>query len=57
MAVAALVTWLVTALGGLWMLGIWITRGGGMGQQRAGVSRFPVPVIFGHFSLAAAGAS
>jgi hypothetical protein len=56
MAVAALVTWLITALGGLWMLGIWITRGG-MSQQRAGVSRFPVPVIFGHFSLAAAGAS
>jgi hypothetical protein len=56
MAVAALVTWLITALGGLWMLGIWITRSG-MSQQRADVSRFPVPVIFGHFSLAAAGAS
>jgi hypothetical protein len=38
MAVAALVTWLVTALGGFWMLGIWLTRGG-MSQQRTGTSR------------------
>jgi hypothetical protein len=28
MAVAALIAWLVTAAGGFWMLGIWISRGG-----------------------------
>ena len=54
MAVAALVTWLVTALGGFWMLGIWLSRGG-MSQQRTGTTRFPAPVILGHFLLAAAG--
>jgi hypothetical protein len=54
MAVAALVTWLITALGGFWMLGIWLSRGG-MSQQRTGTSRFPAPVILGHFLLAAAG--
>ena len=54
MAIAALIAWLITALGGFWMLGIWITKGG-MSQQRSGASRFPVPVIFGHFLLAAAG--
>jgi hypothetical protein len=54
MAVAALISWLVTALGGFWMLGIWLSRGG-MSQQRTGASRFPAPVILGHFLLAAAG--
>ena len=54
MAVAALIAWLVTAAGGFWMLGIWISRGG-MRQQNAGPSRFPAPVILGHFLLAAAG--
>ena len=34
MAAAALIAWLITAAGGFWMLGIWITRGG-MRQQRA----------------------
>ncbi|WP_433467136.1 hypothetical protein [Spirillospora sp. CA-128828] len=51
MNIAALVTWLVTALGGFYMLGTWIARGG----VRGGNSRLPVPVIFGHFLLAAAG--
>jgi hypothetical protein len=54
MAVAALIAWLVTAAGGFWMLGIWISRGGMRGRG-AGASRFPVPVILGHFLLAAAG--
>ncbi|TDD67565.1 hypothetical protein E1293_37880 [Actinomadura darangshiensis] len=48
---AALVTWLITALGGFYMLGTWIARGG----ARGGTSRLPVPVVFGHFLLAAAG--
>ena len=54
MNVAALIAWLVTALGGFYLLGKWLARGGAR-QQHAGPSRFPVPVIFGHFLLAAAG--
>ncbi|GLW25235.1 hypothetical protein Mame01_52770 [Microbispora amethystogenes] len=49
MAVAALVTWLLTAVGGFVMLGVWIARGG----RRT--SRFSPGLIFGHFALAAAG--
>lgn len=52
MAVAALIAWLVTAAGGFWMLGIWISRGGMRGRG-AGASRFPAPVILGHFLLPA----
>ncbi|GAA4604260.1 hypothetical protein GCM10023195_14470 [Actinoallomurus liliacearum] len=52
MDIAALVTWLVTALGGFYMMGIWISRGGLRGT---GGSRLPAPVVFGHFALAAAG--
>jgi hypothetical protein len=51
MDIAALITWLVTALGGFVMLGIWISRGG---PRREG-GRLPAPVVFGHFALAAAG--
>ncbi|GAA4070207.1 hypothetical protein [Actinomadura miaoliensis] len=51
MDIAALILWLVTALGGFVMLGMWIARGG----PRAGTSRLPVPVLFGHFALAAVG--
>ncbi|QKG18785.1 hypothetical protein [Actinomadura verrucosospora] len=51
MDIAALILWLITALGGFAMLGIWIQRGG----PRGGTSRLPVPVVFGHFALAAAG--
>ena len=54
MPIAALVTWLITAGGGFIMLGGWISHGG-LSQQRSGTSRFPAPVIFGHFGLAAAG--
>ena len=54
MSIAALVTWLITAGGGFFMLGSWISHGG-LSQQRSGTSRFPAPVIFGHFGLAAAG--
>ncbi|MFI5828193.1 hypothetical protein ACIA6C_13105 [Streptomyces sp. NPDC051578] len=51
MDIAALITWVVTALGGFYMLATWIKRGG----ARGGGSRLPVPVVFGHFALAAAG--
>jgi hypothetical protein len=54
MPIAALVTWLITAGGGFITLGGWISHGG-LSQQRSGTSRFPAPVIFGHFGLAAAG--
>ena len=52
MEVAALVTWLVTALGGFYMLGTWISRGG---LAPGSTSRLPRPVLFGHFLLAAIG--
>ncbi|MCF3173797.1 hypothetical protein IPZ61_10785 [Streptomyces sioyaensis] len=51
MDIAALITWVVTALGGFYMLGTWLSRGG----AKAGTSRLPVPVLFGHFALAAVG--
>ncbi|MGW3356919.1 hypothetical protein ACWDFL_16070 [Streptomyces bungoensis] len=54
MDIAALITWVVTALGGFYMLGTWIRRGG-IRQQQTGASRLPVPVVFGHFALAAIG--
>lgn len=52
MAVAALITWLITALGGFYMLGTWIAKGGTRSPR---TTRLPAPVIFGHFALAAAG--
>lgn len=52
MHIAALITWLITALGGFYLLGTWIARGA---LREPGSSRLPVPVIFGHFLLAAAG--
>jgi hypothetical protein len=54
MGIASLVTWLLTALGGFFLLGTWLARGG-VRQQKAGTTHFPAPVIFGHFLLAAAG--
>ena len=52
MAIAALVTWVLTAGGGFVMLGIWLSRGG---VRRPGTSRFPPALVFGHFALAALG--
>jgi hypothetical protein len=49
MEIAALVAWLITAVGGFFLLGTWLARGG----TRA--SRFPPALIFGHFLLAAIG--
>lgn len=54
MPTAALVTWVVAALGGFYLLSVWL-RKGGLRQQRSGTTRFPVGLIFGHFLLAAAG--
>ncbi|MFD3498127.1 hypothetical protein [Streptomyces sp. NPDC058678] len=38
MDIAALLTWVATALGGFYMLGIWLSRGG----ARGGGSRSPL---------------
>ncbi|MDT0320614.1 hypothetical protein [Streptomyces millisiae] len=51
MAIAALITWLITALGGIYMFGTWLARGG----TRSGRSRLPAPVILGHVALAVTG--
>ncbi|MBV8541128.1 MAG: hypothetical protein JO063_06615 [Pseudonocardiales bacterium] len=52
--IAALVAWVVTALGGFVMLGRWVSQGG-LRQQRGGVTRFPAGLVFSHFGLAAGG--
>jgi hypothetical protein len=51
MAIAALVTWLITALGGFVLLGTWISRGGHRGSE----TRLAPGLMFGHFGLAVAG--
>jgi hypothetical protein len=50
---AALITWIITALGGFVLLGIWL-REGGM-RVTDGGSRIRPPLILGHFALAATG--
>jgi hypothetical protein len=52
MAIAALVTWLVTAIGGFVMLGRWIAGGG---HRPGGASRLSPGLVFTHFALAAIG--
>lgn len=58
MPIAALLTWLVTAVLGFTMLGLWV-RGGGISSAGGGtataVTRFAPGLIFGHFVLAAIG--
>jgi hypothetical protein len=54
MAIAALVTWLITAGFGLFMLIRWATRGGLREMPGAGTN-FPRVRVFAHFGLAAAG--
>jgi len=54
LALAALVSWLITVGLGSWMMARWITRGG---FRRARLSRAGLPpsLIFTHFGLAVAG--
>ncbi|MEV6139594.1 hypothetical protein AB0L63_26790 [Nocardia sp. NPDC051990] len=52
MGIAALILWLLTAVGGFVLLGTWITKGG---ARQPGASHLPVPVVFGHFLLAVVG--
>jgi hypothetical protein len=54
MAIAALIAWIVTALGGFTLLGLWL-RGGGLAQQESKTTSFRPGVVFGHFLVAAAG--
>jgi hypothetical protein len=54
MDVAALITWLIAAIGGFVLLGTWIANGG-LRRDVGRPSRLPPGVVFGHFLLAAAG--
>ncbi len=54
MGVAALITWIVTAVGGFVLLLTWLSRGG-LRERASGASRFPPALILGHFLLAAGG--
>ena len=54
MGVAALLAWIVTAFGGLYLLTVWLIENDP--RQRGTVrSRLPGPVIFGHVTLALTG--
>lgn len=52
MAIAALITWLITAVGGFVMLGMWISKGG---HRPDSGSRLAPGLVFGHFAMAAIG--
>lgn len=54
MGIATLVTWLLTASIGAYMLRTWIARGG-PGVTRAAGDRLPPVVVYGHASLALTG--
>jgi manganese efflux pump family protein len=51
---AALITWVLTAGGGLVLLSIWLSRGGMRQPPEAG-NRIRPPLIMSHFLLAAGG--
>ncbi|MFG1625574.1 hypothetical protein [Kribbella sp. NPDC049227] len=52
MGIAALVTWLITAVGGFYLLYTWISNGG---PRKPSTSKFRPALIFSHFALAAIG--
>ena len=54
MPVIALFTWIATALGGLFLLAIWLIEYD-PDFQRAAATRLPIPVISGHVLCAVAG--
>ncbi|HZU39543.1 MAG TPA: hypothetical protein VE992_00745 [Solirubrobacteraceae bacterium] len=51
---AALITWIITALGGFGLLAIWLQRGGIRQADQPG-RRIRPPLIFSHMALAATG--
>lgn len=55
MKYAALVTWLLTACFGVYLLVMWISHGGLAKRDTEESSRFAPALIFGHGGLAAAG--
>ena len=54
MPVVALITWIVTALGGLYLLAIWLIEYD-PDFQTAAATRLPVPVVSGHVLFAVGG--
>jgi hypothetical protein len=54
MPVIALITWIVTALGGLYLLAIWLIEYD-PDFQRAAATRLPVPVVSAHVLFAVGG--
>ena len=50
----ALIAWFVTALGGLYMLAVWLIENDATDQQSSD-SRLPLPVIAAHMTLAVSG--
>jgi preprotein translocase subunit SecG len=54
MSIAALITWLVTAGFGSFMLRLWISHGG-LRRAGGGASHFPPARVFSHLGLAVAG--
>jgi hypothetical protein len=54
MPVLALITWIITALGGLYLLAIWLIEYD-PDFQRAAATRLPVPVISAHVLFALGG--
>lgn len=51
MGLAAIVTWLITAMLGIRLLRLWLSRGGPR-RQAAKVTRFPAALLFAHPALA-----
>ncbi|MDI3313132.1 MAG: hypothetical protein QJR12_02245 [Mycobacterium sp.] len=51
MGIAALISWIVTALGGSYMLAKWVAGGGHHGQN----TKLSPSMVFGHFLSAAVG--
>lgn len=50
----ALITWVVAAVAGLVMLGVWVRRGG-VRRSASATTRLAPGLVFGHFLLAVAG--
>ncbi len=54
LGIAALITWLLDAGSGAYMLGTWVLRGG-LRRQRTTGDRLGPTVVFGHFGMATTG--
>jgi len=54
LGIAALITWLLDAGSGAYMLSTWVVRGG-LRRQRAAGDRLGPAVVFGHFGMATTG--